>query len=105
MPVLPPTREQKGGGGSILQSVLHAIKDLSLFIYNLSVLAFSEAGDSGTSKDYNIYIYSIIVHYHASNMAEIFSDSTLGDPQTPSLSHPDIQNPGFYYICNMYIYI
>ena len=36
------------------------------------------------------YIASIIAHYHASNMVAIFSDCTLGEPQTPSLSYLDI---------------
>ena len=37
------------------------------------------------------YSASIVTHYHASNMAAaIFSDSTLGEPQTNLLIHMDI---------------
>ena len=33
---------------------------------------------------------SRITHYYASNVAAIFVDFTLREPQTPSLSHPDV---------------
>ena len=36
------------------------------------------------------YVAPIIAHYHVSNMAAIFSDCTLDEPQTDSLCHPDI---------------
>ena len=39
------------------------------------------------------YTASIITHsshYYASNMAAIFSECTLGEPQTRYISHPDI---------------
>ena len=37
------------------------------------------------------YPASLIAHYHTFNiMAAVFSDGTLGVPQTASLSHPDI---------------
>ena len=36
------------------------------------------------------YTASIITHYNALNMVAIFLDCTLGEPQIPSHSHPDI---------------
>ena len=32
------------------------------------------------------YAASIIAHYHTSNMAAVFSDCMLGEPQTPHLA-------------------
>ena len=37
----------------------------------------------------NRYTVSIIAHYHTSNMAAIFSDYTIWEPQTLSFSGPD----------------
>ena len=36
------------------------------------------------------YVASIIAHYHTSNMAAVFLYCTLGEPQTASLSDPDV---------------
>ena len=43
---------------------------------------------------------SIIVHYHAPNMAAVFS-GMLREPQTASLSHPDISNPWLHAPCRV----
>ena len=44
------------------------------------------------------YTVSIIAHYHTSKMTTIFSDRMLGEPQTSSLSRPNISNPCWLWV-------